>query len=384
MLTGERISEILQRWFISEPPMFGVLCLHETKENRGMTCPLRCGQKRLEYNPELTGRMSDTELEECLRAEAVRILMGHPYRRRPDGCSQAASALGSNVTIGDNYDHRYFEIEKPGDFNLKGRLPYEVYSREIEALLPPGPGEQRSKKDSRILDTIGPDGAGLEKYTDLSELWDEDDFTWSEISCVINSTKDWGSIPGEFAEKLIASTKSRINWRTALAGFRSSILCSRRKLTRMKPSRRSGFDQMGSVREFSTKVLVAVDVSGSISSESLSYFYGVVNSAFRYGVEALDVVEFDCGITKVCSLRKKLKTVEALGRGGTSFDEPIRYAHENGYDGLVILTDGYAPEPVIPQGFRCGILWVCENRDSFEAHEHWMKRSGRVCVMELQ
>ena len=157
MLTGERISEILQRWFISEPPMFGVLCLHEARENRGMTCPLRCGQRRLEYNPELTGRMSDTELEECLRAEAVRILMGHPYRRRPDGCSQAASALGSNVTIGDNYDHRNFEIEKPGDFNLKGRLPYEVYSREIEALLPPGPGEQRSKKDSRIPDTIGPD-----------------------------------------------------------------------------------------------------------------------------------------------------------------------------------------------------------------------------------
>ena len=80
MLTSERLSDILQRWFISEPPMFEVLCLHETKENRGMTCPLRCGQKRLEYNPELTGRMSDTELEECLRVEAVRILMGHPYR----------------------------------------------------------------------------------------------------------------------------------------------------------------------------------------------------------------------------------------------------------------------------------------------------------------
>lgn len=365
--------------------MFGVLCLHEARENRGMTCPLRCGQRRLEYNPELTGRMSDTELEECLRAEAVRILMGHPYQRRPDGCSQAASALGSNVTIGDNYDHRFFEIETPRDFNLETSLPYEVYSRKIEALLPPGGGgTQKGQNGSCLPDTIGPDGAGLEKYTDLSELWDEDDLTWCEISGVINSTKDWGSIPGAFAEKLIASTKSRINWRTALAGFRSSILCSRRKLTRMKPSRRSGFDQMGSVREFSTKVLVAVDVSGSISSESLSYFYGVVNSAFRYGVETLDVAEFDCGITKACSLRKKQKTVEALGRGGTSFDEPIRYAHENGYDGLVILTDGYAPEPVIPQGFRCGILWVCENRDSFEAHEHWMKRSGRVCVMELQ
>ena len=46
-----------------------------------------------------------------------------------------------------------------------------------------------------------------------------DDLTRSEISGVINSTKDWGSIPEKFAEKLIASTKSRINWRTALAGF---------------------------------------------------------------------------------------------------------------------------------------------------------------------
>ena len=30
-----------------------------------------------------------------------------------------------------------------------------------------------------------PDGAGLERYTDLSELWDEDELTWSEISITI-------------------------------------------------------------------------------------------------------------------------------------------------------------------------------------------------------
>ena len=60
--------------------------------------------------------------------------------------------------------------------------------------------------------------------------------------------------------------------------------------------------------------------------EAYMRLYGFdYQKAFRYGVEALDVVEFDCGI-----------------------------------------------------------LWVCENRDSFEAHEHWMKRSGRVCVMKLQ
>lgn len=94
---------------------------------------------------------------------------------------------------------------------MKNNLPYEVYSRKIEDLLPPV-GGGKGKNGGSLPDTTKADGAELEKYTDLSELWDEDDFTWSLISGVINSIKDWGSIPGEFAEKLVASTKSRIYW----------------------------------------------------------------------------------------------------------------------------------------------------------------------------
>lgn len=96
------------------------------------------------------------------------------------------------------------------------------------------------------------------------------------------------------------------------------------------------------------------------------------------------MIEFDCGITQVWSLKKKIKEVKSIGRGGTSFNEPIMYAHLNGYDGLVILTDGYAPEPVIPDGFRCKIICVCEDRNSYDDCEKWMRKSGRVCMMELE
>ena len=151
----------------------------------------------------------------------------------------------------------------------------------------------------------------------------------------------------------------------------------------MKPNRRTGFDNMGSVRIFDTKLLVAVDVSGSISSKSLQYFYGVINSAFRYGFDSIDVVQFDCGISSVCSLKKVIKEIGVFGRGGTSFQEPIDYAHENGYDGLVILTDGYAPEPILPEGFKTGLLWVCENQECFDQHKSWMEKTGRACVMQI-
>jgi predicted metal-dependent peptidase len=394
----ERYSHILEQWFIMEPPLFQVLCIHELVANEQMSCPLRSGRKKLEYNPLIVNEMSDEALEEALRAEAVRLLLKHPYERRPDGCSQKSMGLASNLVVGDNYSHPRFKIETPGDLGLQTGMSYEWYAREIErndenGRPADGNGDedgngQRSGNDegedagNRDRDNKMPGAAG-DKHRDLAELWEEDDLTVQLINGVIASTKSWGSIAGRFAEMLTNSLKAKINWRNVFAGFRASIISSKRKLTRMKPNRRTGFDNMGSVRIFDTKLLVAVDVSGSISSKSLQYFYGVINSAFRYGFDSIDVVQFDCGISSVCSLKKVIKEIGVFGRGGTSFQEPIDYAHENGYDGLVILTDGYAPEPILPEGFKTGLLWVCEDQECFDQHKSWMEKTGRACVMQI-
>jgi predicted metal-dependent peptidase len=375
----ERYTHILERWFITEPPLFQVLCIHELVQNTHMYCPLRSGRKKLEYNPEIVREMSDDALEEALRAEAVRLLLKHPYERRPEGCSQKAMGLASNLVIGDNYKHPRLRIETPQDRGLKSGMNYEWYARAVE-MMPDGP-DCRNSNGSTEED--GGDSPSSNIYRDLAELWDEDELTVQMINEVINSTKSWGSLGGNFAELLQVSLKAKINWRNIFAGFRASIISSKRKLTRMRPNRRTGFDNMGSIRLFDTKLLVAVDVSGSISTESLKYFYGVINSAFRYGFESIDVIQFDCGVRTVDNLKKVIKDVAVIGRGGTSFQEPIDYAHEKGYDGLVILTDGYAPEPDIPEGFKTGILWVCENESCLSHHKEWMEKSGRTCVMQI-
>lgn len=374
----ERYTHILERWFITEPPLFQVLCIHELVPNSQMSCPLRSGRKKLEYNPDIVREMSDAGLEEALRAEAVRLLLKHPYERRPDGCSQKAMGLGSNLVVGDNYSHPRFRIETPKDFGLKTGMSYEWYARMVEQQISSeGQGAQSGEEGQN-----GQEGTA-DKHRDLAELWDEDELTIQMINEVISTTKSWGSLGGNFAEFLQASVKAKINWRNIFAGFRASIISSKRKLTRMRPNRRTGFESMGSVRRFDTKLLIAVDVSGSISTENLRYFYGVINSAFRYGFESIDVIQFDCGVRAVHNLKKVIKDVAIVGRGGTSFQEPVDYAHENGYDGLVILTDGYAPEPVIPDGFRTGILWVCESEACLKQHKSWMEKTGRTCVMQI-
>ena len=389
----ERITRTLERWFISEPALFQVLCTHSIEENASMPCPVRSGARKVEYNPDFVKEMSDGALDQALRTEAIRILLKHPYQRKPDACSQQAISVGSNLTIGDNYQFGSLRMEQPGDYDLPAGREYEWYSRRIQELLPPeADGDGNGAGDGSDAQGQGGDGDprtdrlsdNADKNSALSELWDEDDLAVVMIDGIIESTKDWGSLAGNFAEQLKASAKARINWRNVLSGFRASILSTQRKLTRMRPNRRTGFDNMGSIRRFDTKVLVAVDVSGSISSSDLSYFYGVVNSAFRYGFTAVDVIQFDAGVRVVQSLKKVLRDVIAVGRGGTSFQEPIDYANENGYDGLVILTDGYAPQPVLPDNMRCKLVWVCNNRDSYEHAHRWMEKSGRVCIMELR
>lgn len=376
----ERITNILEHWYlIGEQALFQVMCTHEIEENSSMECPVRSGRRLLEYNPEWVREMSDEALDQALRTEAVRILLKHPYQRKPDGCSQQAVAVGSNITIGDNYSYGNYRMERPGDWDLDPGQPFEWYCRRIQELMPSSGGASGGDGDERTERLANQ----AERNAAASALWEEDELTVALIDGIIENTRSWGSLAGAFAEKLKASAKARINWRNVLSGFRSSILSTKRKLTRMRPNRRTEFENMGSIRRFDTKLLVAVDVSGSISSGDLSYFFGVVNSAFRYGFTAVDVVQFDAGVRVVQSLKKVIREPLVIGRGGTSFQEPIEYAHENGYDGLVMLTDGYAPEPVIPDGMRCKIVWVCSDKRSYDNSHRWMEKSGRACIMEL-
>ncbi|MBP5558869.1 MAG: hypothetical protein J6X71_03795 [Bacteroidales bacterium] len=359
-----RFDRIIERWFVSEPALFVVICSHEIVPNDSIRCPVRSGCGRVEYNPDFVREMSDAALEEALKTEAIRILLKHPYERRPDGCSAEALSVGSNLAVADNYPFSRFYMKIPADYGFKPGLAYETYARLAE--------QNSQETDGRSADT------------DLSELWDDDPLQVALINGLIEGIKDWGSLAGDLAERVKASSRASIDWKKVLLGFRAQVLSQERHLTRMKPSRRTGFDNMGSVRQFTSRLLVALDVSGSISSEAISYFLGVVNSAFKYGITEIEVIQFECTVTASQTLNHALKETIAVGRGGTDFQAPVDYAAARDFDGLIILTDGYAPEPIIPAHFKTPILWVCESNEAYRQHEHWMRKSGRVCTMRLR
>ena len=368
----ERISKITERWFLSEEPLFAAFCTHRLAENYTMQCHIRVGKGVIEVNPMLCEDISDKELEERLRVEVIRILLKHPYDRQPDSCSLTARASGSNCVIGDSYRLQKVEMEKPADFALPSNHHFEFYARCIQRQLQLIDGLSLSDEDSNN-----------QQKADIAANWQQDDLMTAQVNEVISSINSWGSLSGHLVEEIIASTKARVDYHKILAGFRASILSEKRKLTRMRPNRRSGFDAMGSRYDFTTHMIIGVDCSGSISKDDLRNFYSTINRFFQYGIKQIDVVQFDTKLGEVQTLLKASENIKVTGRGGTCFQPFINFVTNHPeYDGALIYTDGHAPQPIIHANMCTPLCWVLRSEKELKNHEHWMRQSGRVCVIE--
>jgi hypothetical protein len=246
----------------------------------------------------------------------------------------------------------------------------------------------RSTVASTVPCTTGPAlvytrlGEGFKGQLDEVRFWSAAR-TAAQINEAISHVNSWGSMPGKLVEEIIASTKARVDYRKILAGFRATILSEKRKLTRMRPNRRFGFDAMGSRYDFTTRLIIGVDCSGSITKNDLKNFYSTINRFFKYGIKQIDVVQFDVNLGEVQTLLKASENIKVKGRGGTCFQPFIDFvAKHPEYDGALIYTDGYAPKPKIPVGMRSPLCWVLRSEKEVKEHEDWMRESGRVCFIE--
>jgi predicted metal-dependent peptidase len=216
----------------------------------------------------------------------------------------------------------------------------------------------------------------------VSELWDEDEAACCDINGFIENAQagnTWGTIPGKLQGLIKASLKVDMDYRKMLSLFKTSVISSRRRLTRMRPNRRAGFDAMGSRYELSTNLLIAVDVSGSVTDKSLQFFFSVINRLFKYGIEKLDVLQFDAAIQgEPEPLKKARRAVKIMGRGGTSFQPAADYYCEHPeYDGLIYFTDGYAPPPVFNTKRPIDVLWVICSKQCYAENAEWIRKMKR-------
>ncbi|MBR3906544.1 MAG: hypothetical protein IKJ61_00410 [Bacteroidaceae bacterium] len=249
-------------------------------------------------------------------------------------------------------------------------------------------GDELTKDNSQqsTVDGNEEDESHAKPTSGYTDLWEEDQFQARQITDIVKSSSSWGSLPGGLIELIKKAAEGKIDYRAVLRMFRASILSQKRRLTRMRPSRRFGFEQMGSRYDFTTRLLIAIDTSGSVGSEDLGRYLNVITSFFKYGIQQIDVLMFDAKVQgkplALTDAKKNIKELKVCGRGGTDFQTPVDYAVEHPeYDGLIIITDGFAPCPNT-EHLRTKLLWVIDNESSYKNNYEHLRKTGRVCLLE--
>lgn len=342
----ETIQSIAENWFLCEPVFFDVLYRHQIVANEKMECPIRSGKGRVEYNPSLLKDFHQKTIEKKLGIEMIRILLKHPYERQPDGCRPEEQIAGSDMVIAPSY--KIADLIQPAMYNLPDGQNYEWYVKQLIQQRPEekedknadGDGDSENESESEgesdgnnqcegqsngesdgngqgedeKEDEGNGEGEGTALKNDIPNnkdngytgLWEEDPMQMCEINEIILSSTNWGSVPGQMVEVIYQSTKGRVKYESILREFYASALSDNRRLTRSRPSRRFGFEQMGSFYKYMPKLIVALDCSGSVSSENLGIYLHILSQFFKYGIQGIDVITFDTIVNKeVTKLKKK-------------------------------------------------------------------------------
>ena len=382
MKSEQRLSAILKNWFITEPLLFSVVTTHQLVMNERLSVPMRTGRRCIEFSPSITDGLSDAQLTDFLKIEAYRILLKHPYARQPHKANPTALMLASDVVIS-----KFFTppsgIETAGLIFLKSfvardflksteDLTFEQWYKRLLKIIQQSAGGGEAAGEGALSDYDFSD------ITQSAELWQEDENAQNEINDKIKKAEieeGWGETGGNLQRQLEEDVDFSFDYRRALTKFRANIVSANRRLTRMKPSRRYGFAAMGSRYERKADILIAVDVSGSITDESFNRFYHAIkNFFFLRIIENIDLIFFDVNLKNTTPLKftKNLKLEEITGRGGTNFQPPVDYFMENRsrYAGMIIFTDGEGDVPKMAAS--APILWILDSRHAFAKSRWWI------------
>ncbi|MFG0267063.1 MAG: VWA-like domain-containing protein [Rhodopirellula sp. JB055] len=460
----ERITRVVESWYLVDPLLFVAWTMHEVV-SKPEIATLRVAHGRIEFNPEFIASLNRDELAEVLRFEAMRILLGHPYARRQPKTELSYSA--SNLTVqeclrsklpmprprevlgSETHDHQYFEYyyrqlaEREGDQaddseeteperdDSSESTPAEGQGNDssdansddgndldtlenaqsaLEASEPSGASSEQDGDDEGVPaegsaesspglssadeSSVRPAASDLDAYVDPSQTggenadqWDADDLLHEEIKSAVAEAAEnggWGTLPGHAQERLLATLRPPLDYRSILRQFRQSVLSVDRRLTRMRPSRRYGFAQMGSRYDFTTSLLFAVDVSGSMSHRDLQNGFSIINRFFQYGIRSIDVIWFDTEVRcEPISFRSARHDISVTGRGGTNLGCVTRFIDgRRGYDGVVVFTDGDSPLPKRPENQHTRILWLFNTQAAFRQSASGLRPLGSVAFLK--
>lgn len=396
----QRMDKIVANWYLDDFMMLGAWSFVEkipSKTQKTLGIDTRCIPPVINYNPNFINICTDEVLEAMMASECLKLLLRHATARikKP----KEVAGLSSQITVDQlimknlvNTDGLKNVIPMPADYKLPNDSYYEEYFRQLMDRLeemeknvqkqfgknpPPQPDpngdgscDGDGDKDGDGYSSFNSQKDAVKDYMDPrgsnTEGWSENEILDAEVENFVNnhkgSSKMWGKYTGDAMGQIVAANTPKISWKEVVRRFNTSVQTSKQVGTRMKPNRRFDLDAPGRRRVYTTKILFAVDASGSMSDEDVAEGFAVINSVCRHA--EVHYMLFDTQIKNIeTKLKRAQKTFKIGGRGGTDPAPVLKYVDEHKYDGLVVYSDMYFPsEQQKPR--RTKVLWLGSQKGS--------------------
>ena len=407
----KKMERVVAGWFSSDPVMLGAWCIvDKIPDPRQKTFGIdsRTNPPSIRYNPYFVDSVSQEYLEAVMASEGFKLLLKHPTTRlkSPKTISNMASQITVNSCImGSVNDQNIFNSALKADkFGMEPSQWFEFYFRELLENLPEslqkvsqmfqkqigesgeenqqgqGQGEQGEGEEQQGegqgegkegegqgYQKFDSQGEAMKEYFDPSSTsnqdWAENDLMDADIQNMVNerkgSSKQWGKFTGDAMSSIVSANTPKISYKDIIRRFHNSVVSTKQVSSRMKVNRRYDLAQPGHRRVYKSKLLFAIDSSGSMSDDDLKEGFAVVNSLCKHS--EITYLLFDYKITSVeTKLKKAKKEFKVTGRGGTNFQDVIDYVNEHKYDGVIIYSDGEASAPTKP--ITTKVLWLLSDK----------------------
>lgn len=390
-LTVEQKIQKDHVWLMKNPKYClysGIIMIGKTEVRDDI--PTACTNGRdVFYGREFMDKQSDKERRAVILHENLHkafqhtSMWKHLYKEQPVLANVACDYV-INILIHDS-DPSGVDVALPNDALLdmqyRGLDAGEVFRRlKKESEGGGGGGGGGSGKKKIKIKTVGNPGGktveigegtitldahdweGADKLTQEEQEQLGKDIDQALRQGAILAGKMSANVPREIAEL----TESKVDWRDALREFVTSFCQDKDTSTWRRPSRR-WIDQdvymPSTIGESVGRMVVGVDMSGSIGAEEIGQFLGELQSICQtVKPEGIDLLYWD---TIVCQhekyeqdqLENLLSTTKPRGGGGTSPQCIVDYIKDKKLkpECAVILTDGYVAN--WGEGWTCPTLW---------------------------
>ncbi len=401
MTTLERIQRA-RTLLILDHPFFGSLVMRMPMIRDDNVETLSTNGKRIRYNEEFVGTLTDPELMGVLAHEVLHVANGHAWRqgkREHDRWNKAADYAINGVLVEAGLTLPACALHSPP--------PTASAEAWYERLAPPPPEDGNGEPDQNSTDspengvgtptadggvqghsptppnatdavcggstgsvapspTSDPGGCGAVEAENLTDTEQADlAAEWSvAVVQAAMAAQCQGHLPAGLSRLVQTLVDPRVPWRVLLRDFVERS--ARNDYTWSRPNRRYaglGVVLPSLISEELPEIVVAIDTSGSIGPAILDQFAAEVSAVLGEYDTTIHVVYCDARVagTEVVTRADLPLKLTPQGGGGTAFAPVFSWVQGQGLTPacLIYLTDLYGSSPT--QEPEYPVLWVCNH-----------------------